>query len=401
MTAMQVGQIAMGGVNFIAETCPDVIDNLPLFNDTTQERSVDEMNLAFGNPPDSNKTFLRNAPDPNATYITTGFDNEHKPSDIIKGLYEDFSKQTEGSDALDYANRGVDDRPFEDVMREDNETMSIANQPQPTLKEPDPEAERRIRENIAESQKAREASNYGKKGLDYDKHKLSSKNFDRLMQERGIPEDVAREIKESHNRWSPYRDDDLSTDTFVKHADPEGEDLIAYSSFGDASGKYLTKKIFSDNAEGIHDLALPAGNLDYRGNDMLHADRVKAYGDLIGGTVAPQPYFTIDAVTYGADSIERAGGGEQYVTNGGFKSGAVEKTGESWKLMDTAGRRKLLNPATNLEDNGDEDKNPSKDDGKVEDNNKDEGANESDNASDKGNDKDAKAKKKDKYYGIG
>lgn len=454
MTAVQVGQIAMGGLNFIAKTYPDVIDNLPLFNDTIQERSEDEMNLEFRNPPDSNATFLRNAPDPNATYITTGFQNEQKPSDIVKGLYKDFSRQTDGSDALDYANRGVDDRSFEDVIKENNEVMSLAaNSPNLTTG-PDPDQNLRIRKNIAESQEAREASNYGKEGLDYNKHELSSRNFDRLMKERGIPEDTAREIKESHNRWSPYRNDDLPTDTFAKHADPEGEDLIIYSSLGnDASGNYLSKEIYNDNANGIHDLALPAGDLDYHGNDMLHADRVKAKGDLIGGTVAPQPNFTIDASTDKSDSIERAGGGEQYITNGGFKSGVVEKTGESWSLADTAGRRKLLNPTIDSEDsdgnsekpvfyknvqnndningntnvggsNNSEDNTKLKEAPKSENTEKSKETPEADNkvetkeapelgngnaennqkdkgTSDKGNDKDAEAAKWDNYYGIG
>lgn len=390
MMAMQVVQLAMAGVNFVAEICPDAIDNLPLFNDTTQERSIGEIKAEFRNPPNPNETFLRNVPDSNATYITNVFSDEHKPSDIIKDMYEDFSKQADGSDALDYVKRGVDDRPFEDVMRENSEIMSIANQPQPTLKGPDPEVERRIRENVAESQRAREASNYGEKGLDYNKHDLSSKNFDRLMEERGIPEDEARGLKESHNRWSPHRNDDLPTDTFAKHADPGGEDLIAYSSSEStndkASGKYLTKEIYTDNANAIHDLATPAGNSDYHGNDMLHADRVKAYGNLIGGTVAPQPDFTTDAMVNGSDSIERAGGGEQYVTNGGFKSKAVETTGESWQLTDTAGRRKSHNPAMDSESKGE-----SQDDNKP----------EANNPSNKDYDKDAEAAKWDNYYGIG
>ena len=53
------------------------------------------------------------------------------------------------------------------------------------MAEKQPYIRQRVIANVEESKKAREANNEGK-GLSYREYKMSSKNFDRLMEERGV-----------------------------------------------------------------------------------------------------------------------------------------------------------------------------------------------------------------------
>ena len=54
-----------------------------------------------------------------------------------------------------------------------------------------------IKKNIADTHAASEASRYQKSGLSDKRAKLSSKNFDKLMQQRGLSDDSCRSISGS------------------------------------------------------------------------------------------------------------------------------------------------------------------------------------------------------------
>jgi len=207
------------------------------------------------------------------------------------------------------------------------------------------EVSERVYKNIEASKEAREHSNFNTGTLDYNEHQFSSKNFDRLLKQRGLSDSEIDNVKKSFNRFSNSRRPNSSIETVVKHTRPEGEEKFVYSSNGDASGVYTTSDIYVDNKTGIDKLATP------QNNDFLRADTVRVYGDQIIGTVAPQPVFQLEASIEGRDHIQRIGGGRQSVTNGGYKTGAVQKTGEYRYLTDTAQRRPLLGPAQETEVN--------------------------------------------------
>lgn len=54
-----------------------------------------------------------------------------------------------------------------------------------------------IKKNIADTHAASEASRYQKSGLSDKRAKLSSKNFDKLMQQRGFSDDAIKDLKKS------------------------------------------------------------------------------------------------------------------------------------------------------------------------------------------------------------
>ena len=64
-----------------------------------------------------------------------------------------------------------------------------------------PYIRQKVLSNIEESKKARESRNEGK-GLNYDEHKFTGKNFDKLMEQRGIDKKYAEEAKTSFNKWA-------------------------------------------------------------------------------------------------------------------------------------------------------------------------------------------------------
>ncbi len=175
-----------------------------------------------------------------------------------------------------------------------------------------------VKANIELSQKARKAHN--ENGLNYDEHKFTSKNFDRLMEQRGKTKEEAREIKQSFNKWADKdnKDPKMSQDVTAKHSPPGGDRAYVYSNKDgkSASGNYASPKKMYRASTAKKKLATPAYN------KATQREEVFVHGDQIRGTVAPQKQFTEDARKIG-DNVERKGGGKQIYTNGGFASGAV------------------------------------------------------------------------------
>ena len=178
----------------------------------------------------------------------------------------------------------------------------------------------RVIANLEASKRAREASNEGN-GLNYDEHKFNSKNFDRLMEQRGKTHEEAQETKGSFNKWAgENRDPNMPQEVTAKHSPPEGDRGYVYSTKGSeypASGNYVgTEKIdYVDEAKGRY--ATPTSN------QMTQREEVRVHGDQIRGTVAPQPGWSEEARANG-DNVERRGGGTQIYTNGGYQSNAVQ-----------------------------------------------------------------------------
>lgn len=182
-----------------------------------------------------------------------------------------------------------------------------------------PHIRERVLANLEASRRARESHN--DHGLNYAEHKFTSKNFDRLMEQRGKSKEEAREIKQSFNKWADKenKDPNMKQEVTAKHSRPEGERAYVYSNKDgrQASGNYVSPDKMNHADEAKKNLATPAYN------QATQREAVNVHGDQVRGTVAPQKQFTEDAKKRG-DNVERKGGGTQIYTNGGFASGAVK-----------------------------------------------------------------------------
>ena len=148
--------------------------------------------------------------------------------------------------------------------------------------------------------------------------KLSSKNFDRLMKERGINKKDAKALKDSFREYRAGRDPN-STVTVRHILSPER--AVNYHSKDGASGTYQTRDIYRDSRTARKRLALPDGNdAKFKSNTIInpHLDNGKQH-NVLEGTVARQER---DGEHFGQ---AREGGGRQIVTDGGYKTGAVSK----------------------------------------------------------------------------
>ena len=188
----------------------------------------------------------------------------------------------------------------------------------------------RVLANLEASRKAREANNEGK-GLNYDEHKFTSKNFDKLMEQRGVSKEDAQQAKTSFNKWAGdprnpnlskdeiTKDPKISQEVTAKHSRPEGEVGYVYSTKGTegASGKYVATEKIDKIDEAKSRYATPVYN------QMTEREEVRVHGDQIRGAAAPQPGWTKEAQK-GGDNVERKGGGTQIYTNGGKDNGAVK-----------------------------------------------------------------------------
>lgn len=178
----------------------------------------------------------------------------------------------------------------------------------------------RIIANIEESQKSRSASNYNK-GLNYDEHKLPSKGFDKLMEQRKKNATEVKNAKQSFNKWAPKenKNPSMPQDVTVKHTPENGEKGYVYSTKGgkSASGNYVSPTKYSSPEKARENMALPADN------KATQQKEVRVHGDQIRGTIAPQPQWSAEAAAKG-DNAQRSGGGKQILTNGGYRTGAVK-----------------------------------------------------------------------------
>ena len=204
------------------------------------------------------------------------------------------------------------------------------------MAEKQPYIRQRVIANVEESKKAREANNEGK-GLSYREYKMSSKNFDRLMEERGVSKEEAQQVKSSFNRWAgDARDPNLSQEVTAKHSPPGGDKGYVYSTKGSdhpASGKYVAAEKLDHADEAKSRYAAPTVN------KMTQREEVRVHGDQVRGAAAPQPGWTQEAKKSG-DHVERKGGGTQIYTKGGYATKAVESQKGTKYDMKTSGSGK-------------------------------------------------------------
>jgi len=197
------------------------------------------------------------------------------------------------------------------------------------MAEKQPYIRQRVLSNIEASRKSRESNNEGK-GLNYDEHKFTSKNFDKLMEQRGKSKEEAQEIKSSFNKWAgENKDPNLSQDVTVKRSRPSGDKGYVYSTKGGerpASGNYVGAEKYNKVNDAKSKYATPTSN------KMTQREEVRVHGNQIRGTVAPQPGWSEEARKNG-DNVERKGGGTQIYTNGGYESNAVQsKKGTTYDM---------------------------------------------------------------------
>ena len=163
----------------------------------------------------------------------------------------------------------------------------------------------RIKSNIQSSHKASQSSRYSQEGLNYDRHKLSPKNFEKLMTQRGLSQEEISSLKAS---MEPGQ-------TEVRHA-KRGEKFITTHGIERSSGVFVSEKsLGATPEERIDKGALPHSNTaEFETKVELSQDQ-----DLIYGKIAPQSKFSKMDIR----QIPRRGGKEQVITNGGYTAGAV------------------------------------------------------------------------------
>lgn len=164
----------------------------------------------------------------------------------------------------------------------------------------------RIKKNISDTHAASEASRYQKSGLSDKRAKLSSKNFDKLMQQRGLSDESIRDLKKSSVQ---------GTSMEARHA-KAGEKFVTTHGTESSSGIFVSaKSLGSTPSERIDKGALPHSNsAEYETTVELGKDQ-----NLVYGKIAPQSKFSkMDPAQQ-----PRNGGGEQVITDGGYRTGAV------------------------------------------------------------------------------
>lgn len=163
-----------------------------------------------------------------------------------------------------------------------------------------------IRKNIRASKKATETSRINKTGLTDRKVKLNSKNFDKLMKQRGLTKQARTELKNSNAQGSQMQ---------VRHA-KAGEKFVTTHGTERSSGVFVSEKsLGSTPGERINKGALPHSNTaEFETKVELARDQNVVYGK-----IAPQSKFS----KMDPKQQPRNGGGEQIITDGGYNSGAV------------------------------------------------------------------------------
>lgn len=168
------------------------------------------------------------------------------------------------------------------------------------------EQEAAIRKNVESFHNATRSSRYSKKGLSYKKTKLSPKNFERLMAKRGLSPQQISELKLSALSKNGFK---------VRHA-KSGEKFVTTHGTESSSGIFVSKKSLGKTpAERIDRGALPHSNsAEFETTVALTRDQ-----NLVYSKIAPQRKFS----KMDQKGLPRRGGGEQIITGGGYKSGAV------------------------------------------------------------------------------
>jgi hypothetical protein len=163
-----------------------------------------------------------------------------------------------------------------------------------------------IEKNVQASHEASKSSRYMQTGLTDQRAKLSSKNFDKLMAERGLSKDDITSLKASNQSGSSME---------VRHA-KAGEKFVTTHGTERSSGVFVSEKSLGNTpSERIDRGALPYSNsAEYETTVELARDQ-----NLVYGKIAPQTKFSkMDPA-----QVPRSGGAEQVITDGGYNSGAV------------------------------------------------------------------------------
>lgn len=163
-----------------------------------------------------------------------------------------------------------------------------------------------IMRNIDKSRVATQNSRYKLTGLTEKRTKLSSKNFKKLMQQRGLKKEDIKTLQESSTRGKSLS---------VRHA-KAGEKVVITHGTQSASGVFVSEKsLGSTPKERIDRGSLPVSNsAKYETKAQLDKDQNVIYGE-----IAPQRKFQ----KMDSKSLPRNGGGEQVITDGGYRTGAV------------------------------------------------------------------------------
>lgn len=163
-----------------------------------------------------------------------------------------------------------------------------------------------IEKNVQASHEVSKASRYMQSGLTDKRAKLSSKNFDKLMTERGLSKEDAASLKASNQSDSSME---------VRHA-KAGEKFVTTHGTERSSGVFVSEKSLGNTpSERIDKGALPHSNsAEYETTVELSRDQ-----NIVYGKIAPQSKFSkMDPA-----QAPRSGGAEQVITDGGYNTGAV------------------------------------------------------------------------------
>lgn len=164
----------------------------------------------------------------------------------------------------------------------------------------------KIQKNISDNHAATQSSRYKYKGLTDQRSKLSSKNFNKLMQQRGLKKEDIKMLQESSTKGKSLS---------VRHA-KAGEKVVITHGTQSASGVFVSEKSLGSTPQKRIDRgSLPVSNsAKYETKAQLDRDQNVIYGE-----IAPQRKFQ----KMDAKALPRNGGGEQVITDGGYRTGAV------------------------------------------------------------------------------
>lgn len=174
----------------------------------------------------------------------------------------------------------------------------------------DQETMARIRENVNRARKGTNASRFGEKGVTSQAAKINSSGFQRLMSGRGLSGEQAKQVWDSFDRSA-------KSPAMARHA-KAGERFYVTRGPKNVSGIFVSKKSLGKSAaKRIDKGALPPGNTAVK-QDMV---RLGKNQNVVYGKIKAQPGFRAKD----PKNLPRRGGGTQTVTDGGFRSGAVQK----------------------------------------------------------------------------
>lgn len=186
-----------------------------------------------------------------------------------------------------------------------------------------------IKKNVEATRKATKSSRYQKDGLTSESVNLSSKNFDKLMQNRKLSKEDIVSLKASFKKFESLQKQGFSSkkisaqktstdngsEITARHA-KKGEQVVITHGQENASGNFVTKESAGKTPdERIDNLALyPTNPADFETKAALDKDQV-----VIEGKISAQSKFQ----KLDDKGRPRSGGGTQIVTDGGYKSGAL------------------------------------------------------------------------------